>query len=61
MKLGFYGAAHEVTGSCTLIEAGGVKGIVDCGMEQGKDVLIVGHGAMNLSIICRIRKLHVHV
>ena len=38
MKLGFYGAAHEVTGSCTLIEAGGVKGIVDCGMEQGKDV-----------------------
>lgn len=25
--------------------------------EQGKDVLIVGHGAMNLSIICRIKNI----
>lgn len=24
-------------------------------VKQGKDVLIVGHGAMNLSVICRIR------
>ncbi len=38
MRLGFYGAAHEVTGSCSLIEAGEKKGIVDCGMEQGKDI-----------------------
>ena len=34
MKLGFYGAAHEVTGSCTLIEVGEKKGIVDFGMEK---------------------------
>ena len=40
MKLGFYGAAHEVTGSCTLIEVGNVKGIVDFGMEQGKDIYV---------------------
>ena len=40
MKLGFYGAAHEVTGSCTLIEVGEKKGIVDFGMEQGKDVFV---------------------
>ena len=26
MKIGFYGAAHEVTGSCTLITAGERKG-----------------------------------
>ena len=38
MKMTLIGAAHQVTGSCTLIEAGGVKGIVDCGMEQGKDI-----------------------
>ena len=38
MKLTFLGAAHEVTGSCTLIEVGNVKGLVDCGMEQGKDL-----------------------
>ena len=38
MKIGFYGAAHEVTGSCTLITVAGRKGIVDFGMEQGKDL-----------------------
>ena len=38
MKVTFLGAAHEVTGSCTLIEAGDKMGLVDCGMEQGKDI-----------------------
>ena len=38
MKLTFLGATHEVTGSCTVIEAGGHYGLVDCGMEQGKDI-----------------------
>ena len=40
MKLTFLGATHEVTGSCTLIEIGGVYGLVDCGMEQGEDVFV---------------------
>ena len=35
MKLVFLGAAHEVTGSCTYIEACGKKFLVDFGMEQG--------------------------
>ena len=26
-------------------------------LEEGKDVLIVGHGAMNSSIVCRVRQL----
>ena len=38
MKITFLGAAHEVTGSMTYIEVGTKKGIVDCGMEQGKDL-----------------------
>ena len=38
MKIQFIGAAHEVTGSCTLLEVGGRKYLVDCGMEQGKDI-----------------------
>lgn len=38
MKIMFYGAAHEVTGSCTLLEACGKTIMVDCGMEQGADI-----------------------
>ncbi len=37
MEITFLGAAHEVTGSCTYLEVGDKKGVVDCGMEQGKD------------------------
>ena len=40
MRITFLGAAHEVTGSCTYIEVGDKKGIVDCGMEQGKDLFV---------------------
>ncbi|MBR6360733.1 MAG: MBL fold metallo-hydrolase, partial [Clostridia bacterium] len=38
MRVMFIGANHEVTGSCTLIEACGRRILVDCGMEQGPDI-----------------------
>ena len=38
MKITFLGATHEVTGSCYYLEASGKKFLVDCGMEQGKDI-----------------------
>lgn len=34
-----------------------LREVIDPLMEQGKDVLIVGHGAMNLSIISQVRSL----
>ena len=38
VKITFLGADHEVTGSCTLLECADSRGLVDCGMEQGKDI-----------------------
>jgi len=38
MKVTFIGATHEVTGSCTVLECGGHRILVDCGMEQGADI-----------------------
>lgn len=38
MKIQFIGATHEVTGSCTLLEVSNKYYLIDCGMEQGKDV-----------------------
>jgi len=32
-----YGATKEVTGSCHLLEVGGIKIMIDCGMFQGQD------------------------
>ncbi|EPR31585.1 Beta-Casp domain containing protein [Alkalidesulfovibrio alkalitolerans DSM 16529] len=35
MKINFLGASRTVTGSCYVVEAGGVRFAVDCGMHQG--------------------------
>ncbi len=37
MEITFMGAARCVTGSCMMIETGGKKLLVDCGLRQGKD------------------------
>jgi len=35
MKLSFHGADRSVTGSCHLVESGGCRILVDCGLYQG--------------------------
>jgi metallo-beta-lactamase family protein len=39
MKLRFYGADKEVTGSCHQLEVRGKKILIDCGLQQGGDEL----------------------
>ena len=54
MKLTFLGANHEVTGSCTLLEAAGQRYLIDCGMEQGKDIYAVSYTHLTLPTICSV-------
>jgi len=35
LKLSFHGADRDVTGSCHLIECGGKRILIDCGLHQG--------------------------
>jgi metallo-beta-lactamase family protein len=39
MRLRFLGANRQVTGSCTLLEAGGARILIDCGLYQERQLL----------------------
>ncbi len=61
MKVTFLGAAHEVTGSCTLLEVGDKKGVIDCGMEQGKDLFENQELPVAASVLDFALVTHAHV
>jgi metallo-beta-lactamase family protein len=61
MKLTFLGAAHEVTGSNHYVEVGNKKIVVDCGMEQGKDIYVNQTLKVAASEIDYIFLTHAHI
>lgn len=61
MKITFFGATHEVTGSCTLIEIGGRYLLIDCGMEQGADIFVNQELPINPGLINCVLLTHAHI
>ena len=61
MKLTFIGAAHEVTGSCHLLETNGKHILIDCGMEQGPDLYVNQEIPVNASNIDYVFVTHAHI
>ena len=61
MKLTFIGAAHEVTGSCHLLETNAKNILIDCGMEQGPDLYENQELPVPASEIDYILLTHAHI
>ncbi|MGL5434127.1 MAG: MBL fold metallo-hydrolase RNA specificity domain-containing protein [Lachnospiraceae bacterium] len=61
MKLTFIGADHEVTGSCHYLEVGDARILIDCGMEQGRDVYVNEELPVAYSDIQYVLLTHAHI
>lgn len=61
MELTFWGAAHEVTGSCHMITTGNKHFLVDCGMEQGPDLYENQELSVKPSDIDFVLLTHAHI
>ena len=61
MKLTFNGDAHEVTGSCHCLEACKKKILIDCGMEQGRDIYVNEELPFPISQIDYVFLTHAHI
>ncbi len=61
MKLTFWGAAHEVTGSCHMISVGDRHILIDCGMEQGPDIYKNQELTVNPADIDCVLLTHAHI
>ena len=61
MKLYFVGADHEVTGSCHVIEVNGRYIMLDCGLEQGRDIYVNEDLPVHPSRIEAVLLSHAHI
>lgn len=61
MKLTFLGAAKSVTGSSYLLECGGKRILVDCGLQQGRDERDNRQLEFNPALIDAVVLTHAHI
>lgn len=61
MELTFWGAAHEVTGSCHMVTVNNHHFLVDCGMEQGPDLYENQELSVKPSDIDFVLLTHAHI
>ncbi|MBQ6478999.1 MAG: MBL fold metallo-hydrolase [Erysipelotrichaceae bacterium] len=61
MKLYFIGADHEVTGSCHVIEVNGKYIMLDCGLEQGRDLYVNEDLPVPVAQIDAVLLSHAHI
>lgn len=61
MHLQFLGAAREVTGSSYLLQVNGKNILIDCGMEQGKDVFLNIELPVAANAIDAVLLTHAHI
>lgn len=61
MKITFLGAAHEVTGSCTMLECGGKRILIDYGMEQGVSTFLSQRQLADPKRIDCVLLTHAHI
>ncbi len=61
MKLHFIGGDHEVTGSCHVLEVNGKYIMLDCGMEQGKDIYVNDDLPVPAAEISAVLLSHAHI
>lgn len=61
MLLEFLGADHEVTGSCHFLQCNDKHLLVDCGMEQGRDMYLNQEIPVNASAIDYVLITHAHI
>jgi metallo-beta-lactamase family protein len=62
MDITFFGAARNVTGSCTLVTCNGLSIMVDCGLAQGKDRKDMGDTlAFDPTLVDILLLTHAHI
>ncbi|MCI2049338.1 MAG: MBL fold metallo-hydrolase [Lachnospiraceae bacterium] len=61
MKLEFIGADQEVTGSCHYLKVGVLNILVDCGMEQGRNIFVNAALPVAPSAINYVFLTHAHI